>query len=354
MYAGKATFRHMPTDKNARATMLDVARKAGVSEKSVSRVVNREAHVSEKLKTKVEAAIAELGYIPDPAARSLAGARSFTISLLVDTRGPEYAIKLIEGAYRACKEAGYHLQIDNLDSSLETDALVAQLGESLRNTRLDGFVLTPPFSDMTAVMDFLEGQKIRFARVAPFRDRARSPCAFMDDAAAAAEVADLLIGAGHRRIGLVNGLLEHGSAISRRRGFIERVKWIAPDAEILEVEGNFQFKPGIEAGKKLLSLDNPPTAIFAANDSSAAGVMAACAQLGISIPDELSICGFDDIWVANAVWPYLTTVSQPVSELAESAMRLLLENGFDKEHSGQVLLAHKLIERDSVKKLTQD
>ncbi|MEN7535876.1 LacI family DNA-binding transcriptional regulator [Aurantiacibacter flavus] len=333
--------------------MADVARLANVSEKSVSRVVNQESHVSAKLREKVEAAIAELGYVPDLAARSLAGSRSFTVSLLFDTRGPNYAIKLIEGAYEACKRHGYHLRIENLDSFAGEDGWLDRLGEILSHSRLDGLIVTPPFSDSAVIMDYLEDRQIRFARIAPFKERGRGSCVFMDDAAAAAQVADFLVANGHRKIGLVNGALKHGAAIARREGFLNRIAQIAPEAEISEADGDFLFESGIRAGRALLDTSNAPTAIFAANDDSAAGVMTACAQLGIRVPDDVSICGFDDSWSATAVWPYLTTIYQPISELAHEATELLIAGNGAAVMNDQVLLAHRLIERASVKNLAR-
>lgn len=352
MAANDSVITQSGAGEASRTTMADVARLAGVSEKSVSRVVNREAHVSAALKDKVDAAIAQLGYVPDPAARSLAGSRSFTVSLMVDTRGAHYAIKLIDGAYEACKSQGYHLRIENIDSLQSDDALLERLTEVLANSRLDGFILTPPFCDNPAIMQFLETRGIAFTRVAPFCERDRAPCAFIDDAAAAAEIADLLVAKGHRHIGLVTGWMEHGSAIARRDGFLERMADIAPDATIVEASGRFTFERGMLAGRELLDTANRPTAIFAANDDSAAGVMTACAQLGLSIPDEVSICGFDDSWVAKSVWPYLTTVHQPIAEQAREATRMLIDRTGAQAGARQVLLPHRIIERDSILDLT--
>ena len=331
--------------------MSDVAIKAGVSEKSVSRVVNGEPHVSAALKSKVNQAIEALGYVPDLAARSLAGSRSFMVSLLFDTRGPQYAARLLEGAYDACEASGYHLRVENLDSLADIDSLLGRLEQILRNSRLDGMVLTPPFCDQREIMALLEERSIPFSRVAPFVDPGRSPAAFIDDGTAAAQVADLLLGYGHRRIGLVNGPPEHGAAVARRNGFLRRVREAAPDAEITEVDGNFLFEGGREAGHALLSAERRPTAIFAANDDSAAGLMSVCSELGICVPDDLSVCGFDDSWTARSVWPYLTTIHQPVDEIARAATRLLIEKPEDPDDPQQVKLAHRLVERNSVRRL---
>ncbi len=317
----------------------------------MSRVVNREPHVSQKLRDKVEAAIAELGYVPDPAARSLAGVRSFTVGLWIDTRGLHYSMKLMEGAYEACRAHGYHLQVENLGSKIDDAAQVARLDNILRTSRLDGVIVTPLFSDNSAVMDFLESQGMPYARVSPFTHYGRAPAVFMDDAAAAGEVADLFVRNGHRFIGLVTGSPRHGAAVARRTGFLERIAIIAPDAVITEAEGNFAFEAGIAAGRQLLDVADRPTAIFATNDDSAAGVMTACAQLGLTVPDDVSICGFDDNLMAKSVWPYLTTVHQPIAELAQQAALLLIDRHADKRQTADVLLPHRLVERDTIRDL---
>ncbi len=330
------------------ATMSDVADAAGVSLKSVSRVINNEPHVSAKLRTKVEAAIATLNYVPDPAARSLAGARSFTIGLLFDNPSPNYTMKVLAGAYRACVERKYHLRIDSIDTRVDTATLHAALDAIFRDTRSDGFVLTPPLSDDPRVLEALERRGVRYSRLAPLLDPQRSMAVIIDDAAAAARVADLLYDHGHRRFGLVNGPDSHGAALTRRQGFLDRLRQRDPAVVTAETSGGFLFEGGIVAGRELLDRPDRPTAIFATNDDSAAGVMVACTQLGLTVPRDVSVCGFDDSWIAKTVWPYLTTVFQPIEAMAYAAAQMLLDRepttGVDRVRC----LDFELILRDSV------
>ena len=330
------------------ATMADVAAAAGVSLKSVSRVINNEPHVSAKLRAKVEVAIAALDYEPDPAARSLAGARSFTIGVLFDNPSPHYTMKVQTGAYRACFEQKHHLRIDNLDSTSASGDLARQLSALLRHGRVDGFVLTPPLTDNPMVLDFLEARQIRYSRIAPVLDPGRSPAVLIDDEAAAARVAELFWNNGHRRFGIINGEEHHGAAITRRRGFVERLRRFDPEVLVSEAYGGFQFEKGLEAARELLAARRYPTAIFAANDDSAAGAIVACQQLGFRVPGDVSICGFDDSWVAKSVWPYLTTIHQPIEAMAHAAAMLLLDRSIDPEDNPQVRLGFDLIERNSV------
>jgi LacI family transcriptional regulator len=336
-----------PPIRAGHATMTDVATRAGVSMKSVSRVINAEPHVSAKLRAKVEAAIAALDYVPDTAARSLAGARSFSIGVMFDNPSPNYTMKVMTGAYRACVQQSYHLRVVNLDTRAAHDQLVAQVEAVLRHSRADGFILTPPICDNPAILDLLEQRGVRYTRIAPVLDPGRSGEVRIDDAAAAAQVAEMLWQLGHRRFGIVNGPPEHGAAATRRGGFVERLRQLSPDAIVSEAYGGFLFDGGIAAGSDLLSARKHPTAIFAANDDMAAGVMVACAEQGLRVPDDVSVCGFDDSWVAMSVWPYLTTVYQPIEEMAHAAALMLLERDSQAEPH-QRELDFRLIERGSV------
>jgi LacI family transcriptional regulator len=292
--------------------MSDVAKAAGVSMKSVSRVINREPNVTEKLRARVQDAIDRLGYVPDLAARSLAGARAFTIGILFDNPSPNYTMKIQTGAYQACRSHNYHLLIENLES---TRADVGdQMAAILRNARVDGFILTPPITECG----------IAIARIAPVSFPGRSPAFAIDDRAAAAEVAEHFWSLGHRRFGIVTGPEDHGAAGTRRAGFLDALKALGNTRPVMEAPGFFTFDKSIAAGREILSRADRPSAIFAMNDDSAAGVMAAAAQLGLRVPEDISVAGFDDSWIAQSVWPNLTTVYQPIAEMAAAAAEVLI------------------------------
>ncbi|MCW1986379.1 UNVERIFIED_ORG: LacI family transcriptional regulator [Sphingomonas sp. R1F5B] len=328
-------------------TMNDVARHAGVSLKSVSRVINREPHVSDTLRIKVEKAIADLDYVPDLAARSLAGARSFIISVLFDNPSPNYTMKIQAGAYQACVDNQYHLRIDRIDSARPDGEIVADLAALLRNGRCDGFVLTPPLADLPVVLDFLREQGVRHVRVAPEKPSLEAPGIGMDDTAAGAAVAQLLWQAGHRRFGVLTGPPNHGAAARRRLGFLAALAELGHSGPVVEANGGFSFEGGISAGADLLAHTPRPTAIFATNDDSAAGALVACSRAGLAVPRDVSICGFDDSWVARSVWPYLTTVYQPIQEMSYAAASLLMDREGDAAPALRLLPYH-LVERDSI------
>lgn len=336
-----------PAPPSSPATMADVARKAGVSLKSVSRVINNEPNVSAKLRARVQEAIAALDYVPDTAARSLAGGRNFIISVVFDNPSPNYVIQVLSGSYRACLEHQYHLRIDQFDGLTGSDRVMSQLEQVLRHSRVDGFVLTPPLCDDRQVLDRLEAQGLRYVRVAPSVDPGRSASVRIDDVAAAATVADLFWRYGHRRIGLINGPAEHGAAGLRRQGFLDRLHTLAPDLVVSEADGAFDFEGGIAAAGALLDEVPGLTAIFATNDDSALGAMVACRQRNLDVPGQVSVCGFDDSVVARSGWPPLTTVHQPIEAMAYAAANLLLSRR-QTENLPQCLLDFQLMERQSV------
>lgn len=328
-------------------TMMDVAKAAGVSMKTVSRVINREENVRDRLRVKVEAAIAELGYVPNLAARSLAAGRAFRIGVLLDNPSPNYTMKIQDGAYAACRRLGYQLVIEHIDT--QGADVAADMQAMLRNRPMDGMLVTPPATESAAVMDGLEALAIPYARMAPTDFVGRSLAVGMDDRAAAAEMAKHLWDLGHRRFGIVNGPCLHGASGQRREGFLAALaeRGVARE-DVMQASGDFTFHSGIGAGLGLLRDANRPTAIFAANDDMAAGIFAAAAQIGLIIPRDLSVAGFDDSWIAESVWPGLTTIHQPIAEMAALAVEQLIARQDEAPTGDQaMMLDYRLIRRAS-------
>lgn len=305
-----------------RITINDVATAAGVSIKTVSRVLNREPNVRPSVRAKVEAAVQSLGYVPNSAARSLAGARSFLIGAIFDNPSDSYIVAIQRGAMAACRDAGYHLTIEEIDSAHQ---VADQMRRLLTNSRLDGAILSPPVTDNPAVLDALEEKRVRYVRLMPARFPHRSPAILVDDAAAAAEVARHLWQLGHRRLGMITGPHRHGASALRRNGFLKGIVAAGGMEDAVRMEpGDFSFRAGQRAARKLLASSPRPTAIFAGNDEMAAGTYAAAAELGLNIPRDLAVVGYDDSAVAELLWPPLTTVRQPISDMAAEAARLLI------------------------------
>jgi LacI family transcriptional regulator len=305
------------------ATIHDVADRAGVSIKTVSRVLNKEPNVRIETREKVLAAAEALRYRPSVSARSLAGSRSFLIALFLDNPSAAYVSDVQRGAVTRCREAGYHLVVEPLDSAAR-DA-----GDLVRATmatlRPDGAILSPPVGDRPLILEALTEMRAPYVRMAPDGDIDRAPYVYMDDHQAAYEMTRHLLTLGHRDIGFIIGHPDHGASHQRMDGFMQamREQGVSVAKERVE-QGFFSFQSGVTGAEALLSLAAPPTAIFASNDDMALGVMAYAHQRGISAPEELSVVGFDDT-PAAAVWrPRLTTVRQPIYEMGFTAADMLI------------------------------
>jgi LacI family transcriptional regulator len=335
----------------ASVTIVDIASQAGVSIKTVSRVINREEGVGAETRARVQAIVDRLGYRPNASARSLSSRRSYLIGVIFMQVGAYHYVGEVQvGAMRACRRAGYHLVVEQARAP-EAMGGVQAFAKSLRDARFDGVVLTPPTCDDPEVLAATEAAGLPYVRIAPHRDFERSPYVFMDDRGAAREQTLRLWDMGHRRIAFIDGPADHGSAARRRQGYVEalrergaepRPEWIAP--------GTFLSLSGFDAAEALLRLPEPPTAIFAANDELAVGVLAAAAKHGLSVPGDLSVVGFDDTPAAEAAWPRLTTIRQPTAEMAEAAVDMLIEGFGDERFRGKVAirqLDYGLMTRDS-------
>lgn len=306
-----------------KATIADVARAADVSIKTVSRVVNREPNVRDATRDRVERAIDDLNYRPNTYARSLAGSRSYLIGLLYDNPSPSYLVNVQGGALNATRAASYDLIIH--PCSYQSSKLADDLTGTIQHSRLDGVVLTPPLSDMKSVAAVLDDLGTPYVRIAPAEPAPVSDAVMTNDREACAAMTRYLASLGHRRIGFVVGHPDHGAVGTRYTGFQIGLEdsGIDLDEDLIE-QGYNSFESGVEAGRALLAKKKRPTAIFASNDDMAAGIMKVAHELGISVPGELSVAGFDDVPLASYVWPSLTTIRQPIRAMAERATEVLL------------------------------
>jgi LacI family transcriptional regulator len=222
-----------------------------------------------------------------------------------------------------CRHDGYHLLLETLDiGAADAEADLAGL---LSAVRLDGLILTAPICNDSAVLEALEARAVPYVRVSPDRDRDRAPWVGMDDAGAAREMTRRLLELGHRDIGFVEGPAGHGASALRRQGFLAALAeaGVTPRPDLIRA-GRFDFRSGLEAADFMLDQARPPTAIFASNDEMALGVTMAAHRRGLNVPADLSIAGFDDIPAATMVWPRLTTVRQPIFEMAAAAADMII------------------------------
>ena len=311
-----------------RATIDDVARASGTSKKTVSRVLNNEPNVRDIVRERVLAAMAQLHYRPLTSARSLATNRSFMIGLLYDNRSPSYIMEVQTGVLEACEAQHYSMMVQPLVS--EAADFVERVEDILSRHRPDGLILTPPITDHPQLLARLRQAGLPFASIAPHHPRDCIGVMLREREAAAAMV-EHLVALGHRRIAHILGDPEHGAGVWRLAGFRDGLRHAGlQENPAYMVQGRFSFESGVAAMRQLLALPQRPTAIFAADDDMAVGAIWAAAEAGVSVPGEVSICGFDDTTIATQVWPPLTTVHQPVREMGRRATEELLLRVLDK------------------------
>jgi len=328
------------------ATIYDVARLADVSIKTVSRVLNGEPNVRPETRQRVIESASALRYRPSLSARSLAGARSYLLGLLFDNPSPAYVTDVQSGLTTRCREAGYHLVVEPISCDSPD---VASVVESLTGAlRMDGLVLTPPVCDSVAVLDVLDRIAMPYVRIAAWSNLHRGARVEMDDRRAAYEMTRHLLQLGHRDIGFIRGHPGHGASELRFEGYTKALAdqgvSLGPDRA---PQGYFSLESGVECARALLDRADRPTAVFASNDDMALGAMMVAATLGITVPDQLSIAGFDDSSAAKFVWPPLTTVRQPVIDMAYAAADLMLTRDADVARPLVRMLDFDLILRKS-------
>jgi LacI family transcriptional regulator len=328
------------------ARIEDVASKAGVSTKTVSRVFNREPNVSEKARLRVEAAARELNYRPNPSARSLAGNRSYLVALLFDNphAGSSYVMELIVGVLQACENTHYNAMLRPLDLSADP---VAAVEDFVAKHRPDALVLAPPIADDLKLLQRLDELGVRYSAISARSQHARIGVG-VNERKAATDMVEHLVALGHRRIAHIAGRNGHGARAWRLAGYREGLRKAGIDFdETLIADGDFSFHSGIAAARRLLDLRDPPTAIFAANDDSACGAMHEAFERGLSIPRDLSICGFDNTPASVQVWPSLTTVHQPCREMGRIATEQVLLSIRDPDAAQTVRISYEIMIRGS-------
>jgi LacI family transcriptional regulator len=302
-------------------TIDDVARVAGVSAKTVSRVVNGEAYVRTQTKEAVDRAIASLGYRPNFAARSLAASRSFLVGVMSPYLDSFYFRKLHNGSISACKERGLHVILEHVD--LESRDYLKHLDSGLRQLRFEGVILTPPLGDQTKILDVLEQLRIRYVRIGPMTQPERSDSVSADGAQGMRMLAEHFWSLGHRRFA--------SAVVNIRRRDLFRDALIELGAHpdhIQTLAMNWRETTrtiGRQLATELLAQRQRPMAVWAFNDEVAAGLIGYAWEHGVRVPDDLSVAGCDDGEVAQAVWPTLTTIRQPLEEMSRAAVELLAE-----------------------------
>ncbi len=317
--------------KVSRATIFDVAELAGVSIKTVSRVVNSEPNVRASTKERVEEAVKELNYRPDQSARNLASHRSHLIGLIYDDPSAYeipsagYVIRMQQGALRACRSNDCELFIH--PCNYRDKKIGKELKALIERVRPDGIVLAAPLSNMPKIVRAIGATGTPFVRVSSGKKNGKHFSVSMTDRESSAEMTRYLASLGHREIAFLTGHPEHHAVKNRFLGYKDGLdESNLPFSEHLVEAGDNSIGSGEVCAERLLERDRRPTAIFAANDDMAAGVIRVANRLGIDVPGELSVAGCDDVALAQQIYPALTTIRQPLAAMSERAALALIEH----------------------------
>ena len=330
------------------ATIRDVADRAGVSPMTVSRVINRETNVRSQTRALVNTAIQELNYSPSPAARSLAGSEPHRIGVLYHNPSIGYLGEFLLGVLDESSRTGAQVMVEKCADRDLADATLTRLLKS----GVEGLILPPPLCESPLVLNQVRSADVAVVAVAPGHPSPDMATIRIDNEAAARELTEHLLSLGHRRFGFITGHPNQTVSAQRLNGFLSALAQAGIDRKQVRVEqGYFTYRSGLEAAEKLLANKPRPTALFAANDDMAAATSFLAHRLGLDVPADISIVGFDDTPMAVSVWPALTTIHQPVADMARAAVDLLLEEIRRKQNGAtnprQLLHPYRLIARES-------
>lgn len=326
-------------------TIREIAREAGVSTATVSRVFNRPKEVSPATRERVLAVSERNHYVSDGLAVGLASRRSHLLGLVIPTITNSIYASSTQAIQRTAQDAGYTVLVGVSDFSPESEA---DLVHKLIERRVEGVILTGA-EHSPGLYTKLSRNGVPFVITWKLANESRLPCVSFDNHKAATAAVEYLLSLGHRRIGLVCGRTDvNDRARDRRAAFEDCMARHGLDADPeLMIEGQFEFVDGRAAMHRMLGNDDPPTAVFCANDIQAIGALYECQVSGLSVPAEISIIGFDDLPISQYTSPRLTTIRVPAAEMGQRATEALLEQIAGKDGVQQIELVTDLIIRDS-------
>lgn len=310
-----------------KTTIKEVAELAGVSFKTVSRVINNEGSVRSETLKKVNDAIKELNYQPNNAARNLAASKSYSLGYVYDNPNAYYVLDMQNGILAECRDRGYELIIH--PCSAHNKDIVAELATMIKRSQLAGLIISPPLSEMPEVLSGLHELNIPFIRIISSSElnQTSSPCVYINDRDAAFDITEHLIEQGHTKIAFLRGDDNHRSSHERKIGYLNALKkHNLPIVADYQIDGSYSFEFGVQGAKQLLSLDVPPTGIFSCNDEIAAGALFAVRLQGLNVPQDMAIAGFEDSPFSRQTWPMLTTAAQPTNIIARKAAASLIQH----------------------------
>ncbi len=328
------------------ATITDVAAAAGVSIRTVSRVLNDSPKVGEETRVAIKAVIAQLGFHPSSRARGMATGRSYLIGVIQDDPNAHVIGVLQRGIARLCAQEGYELVVH--PARYDDPDLVGNVRDFVRRSRVDGVLLLPPVSELADVATALAALGVPAVALAAAAVPGHRSMLVSDERGATAMLADHLVALGHRRIAMITGPRRFRSSSEREGGFRDALARHGQDLpDDLLCEGDYGFAGGLAAARALLALPDRPTAIFAANDIMAAAVLKAAGEAGLAVPRDLSVAGFDDSDLATMLTPAITTIRRPLETMAADATGRLLALIGGKPQDDPAPVALTLIVRES-------
>jgi LacI family transcriptional regulator len=339
-----------PTRRRKRApTISDVAARAGVSAMTVSRVINGESNVRPTTRDAVRAAIAELNYAPNPAAQTLAGSAQIRIGLLYSNPSAAYLSEFLVGGLDQASRSNVQLIVEKC----EPDHHEGEVARRLVASGIDGMILPPPLCDSASVIEALVETGTPGVAVATGQPPKGLSSVSIDDYQAAFAMTRHIISLGHQRIAFILGNPNQTASGRRYEGYRDALRAAGlPVLDELVASGLFTYRSGLDAAEQLLDLAEPPSAIFACNDDMAAAAVAVAHRRALDVPGDLTVCGFDDTALATTIWPELTTIHQPITDMSRAAIDMLLDQvrarrASAKTESERLLLDFTLVRRQS-------
>lgn len=310
------------------ATIKDVAREAGVSIMTVSRVINGKTNVRPATAEKIQQAIEKVNYRPNVGARLLSGKRTYQFLMLYNNPNVAWMGELLIGMMNSCRKIGYHLEIEGVGDfegqTEKPDMNPEEIAKLIDASRIDGIILPPPICFDQTVLDVINEQGIPCVRIAGTASGDIKLRVSIDNYAAAHDITNHLIELGHENIAIIKGPEPFVASALRYEGFVGAMSEHGLTIHESNITtGDFNVQSGYQCARELLRQKTRPSAIFASNDEMAAGTLAAAQEMKISVPERLSVAGFDDAPIAHSVWPKLTTVRQPLRAMGEKSVELL-------------------------------
>ena len=329
-------------------TIKDVAREAGVSIMTVSRVINNKDYIADSTRKKVQAALDKLNYMPNISARNLVTKKTDFLGLVVPDISNPFFGELVKASEKIAKERGYSIILGDSDGSVEAEA---DYIDAFRGRMCGAIILVAPRVEDRVLQDL--NREIPLILVDRKVDDDDIVQVYLDNARGAYTAVRYLLELGHRRIGFVMGPANVPNSYRRKNGYIDALKdfGIEYDPE-LEYQGEFIAETGKQAFRKFISLKEPPTAVFNSNDMMAFGFVQSAREAGYAIPEDFSVVGFDDIFLSSLMEPALTTVRYPFIEMGKEAINLLLDSlDTNEKVKMKKNLEHELIIRKSTRRL---